>query len=325
MDPQKQGKSKRGKGGEVVKWKLKIFMGVIALAGTMAFFADSWGVEDVRNSKHNLAANTNIGATSSTGATAEVCVFCHTPHGGATDVAGGNAPLWNRTLSTATYEMYTSPNFDGVGMTISGATQPKGVSLACLSCHDGTVAFDALFNLPGSGSPAEAPGNGGIISFNPTSGTPRVDPASGHMINNPSTQEYPMLGTNLSNDHPISMEIPCGLDPQFDGICNNREIGENAGRAAAGKVTYITRDPANFPWPDDVRDRLRAYPSVAGGYYIECASCHNPHIGDPTMGSTDPTARTRFLRLASWDPTDPAYDTSDPNAGSLVCLSCHEK
>jgi len=95
---------------------------------------------------------------------------------------------------------------------------------------------------------------------------------------------------------------------------------------------------------NDIRDQIRAYPTVVGGQYVECASCHNPH-----------TPRPLFLRLPSVVQSDgvsgfalpsgggtttwgaaqglgatqagfsPSYVSNNPNFQSAICLSCHEK
>ena len=96
----------------------------------------------VTMSKHNLSSTQPVGTNIFTSATTEVCVFCHTPHGGTAD-----APLWNRAMATpGTYTPYTSSTLD------TTVGQPDGISLACLSCHDGTIALDALRNQTGSGA-----------------------------------------------------------------------------------------------------------------------------------------------------------------------------
>jgi cytochrome c553 len=317
------------KGGEkrmkYSKTILAFGAGVFVLA-TVAFLSDTWATENVRNSKHNLSLNPNIAAQGTT----EVCIFCHTPHGGDT-VAEGAAPLWNRNLSYQsgqTYVMYLSPNFDSVGTT----GKPQGVSLACLSCHDGAITFDALLNFPGSGS---ADG----ITF-----TDHDNVSGGKMVNT-GGKLFPMLGTDLSNDHPISMEIPCGKDPQFDNtvsgstekqICNNLVQSE----LTAGRISPLYRGPANTVLPTDKRDQIRAYPTVAGKAYIECASCHNPHEesnavtnanGTVTIlaGFTGTPRDTRFLRYPSFVGAStgilPADLDQNRNMGSLLCLSCHQK
>jgi hypothetical protein len=309
--------------------------------------------EDILHTKHNLAANPDIMATSSgVNLNGEICVFCHTPHGGRTDVAGGGAPLWNRRLrDSANYIPYDSPNFDKAGVTPG---RPKGVSLACLSCHDGTIAFDSLINAPGSGgffaSNKNSTGVGGSIGLTFTG--PAVDqtdktfklgdrPADGPtggfvFYNNPVTsggaEPFPNLGTDLSNDHPVGMAIP-PTDPQFALILANKNINSGTDGHASGlnKVFWLTRDGA---LRTDPRDRLRAYPSDTDNPdipYIECASCHNPHEASRPTGQPLPTEpadattvnNSRFLRAPN--PNQPGADMNDRNANSALCLSCHQK
>ena len=318
------------KGGEKkMKYSKTIFAfgAVVFVLTTVAFLTNTWATENVRNSKHNLSLNPNIAAQGTT----EVCIFCHTPHGGAY-VADGAAPIWNRDLTyqgSQTYTMYESPNFDNVGTT----GKPQGVSLACLSCHDGAITFDALLNFPGSGSTDG-------ITF-----TDHDNVSGGKMVNK-GTNLFPMLGTDLSNDHPVSMEIPCTKDPQFDKtvsgstenqICNNM----NQGELDAGRISPLYRGAVATVLPQDKRDQLRAYPTVAGKAYIECASCHNPHEENNAVTNADGTVTilagftgtprdTRFLRYPSFVgalPTGISASALDQNRnmGSLLCLSCHQK
>jgi len=145
----------------------------------------------------------------------------------------------------------------------------------------------------------------------------------------------------LRNDHPISMEIPDStVDQQFSEI-KSYANGQSA-RLTAGQVAYISRF-GDSGLPADRRDALRAYPTISGKAYIECASCHNPHEASrPTNdgGSATDVNNSRFLRLPSWSTTDSYYTSvdakakaegatagilGDRNAGSLLCLSCHQK
>jgi len=73
----------------------------------------------------------------------QICVACHTPHGGNTSIT--NAPLWNHAVTNTIYTVY------GVGSSTLNATvpQPDGVSKLCLSCHDGTVALDSFGGATG--------------------------------------------------------------------------------------------------------------------------------------------------------------------------------
>lgn len=184
----------------------------------------------------------------------QTCIFCHTPHGAAQGVPGlPNAPLWNRTNSpynpptTYTYSMYSSATFSGAA-TIS--TAPTGVSMMCMSCHDGvtSIAVNTLVNGPGPGNP--------VIT---TNGIP--DPgAMGSVYNGtfigwgPNLGEiYPFQAGNttiaLSNDHPISFEWPTGM------------------------TGTKLNDPATLD------SRLRLF--GASGRRIECATCHAVH--DPAI------------------------------------------
>ncbi|MBL3528417.1 MAG: hypothetical protein JMN27_12680 [gamma proteobacterium endosymbiont of Lamellibrachia anaximandri] len=114
-----------------------------------------------------------------TGVSASVCVFCHTPHNAST--TNLTTPLWNRVDTTSTFQMYDSPTFD---MSPGAGSQPAGVSLACLSCHDGSLSVDQLLNPPADF----------VANANTVGG----------------------LGTDLRNDHPISFGYNVGLDPAFE-------------------------------------------------------------------------------------------------------------
>jgi hypothetical protein len=327
---------------------LAAVVGLGAWAATKAWAAHCGGgtgvscTESVKDTKHNLAANTDLVGTGTVIGTSEVCVFCHTPHGGRDDVAGGGAPEWNRALPASTgFTNYTSPNFDND----QGAESPgpKGVSLACLSCHDGAIALDALINAPGSGG-FDASNRSGIsprssagITFTGAGATadslkegerPSTDAGGGFLggLNdfvNPGTgagmEPFPNLGRNLTDDHPISMRMP-SADLQF------AEALDGLIASAGGNVNYVQRVGTQLP--TDPRDRIRLYNSDATTVdWVECASCHNPH-----------TPRTTFLRLPSLPGVGavgterPAYPAAtgrdlnhEPNQGSLICFTCHEK
>ena len=133
--------------------------GSLLFAGLLA--GQAAVAQTIVGSKHDLSsggANALIRSTS----TAEVCVFCHTPHGG-----NSSAPLWNRNAPAAgIYTFYT--NATSASMDSPDATDGSiGLqSSMCLSCHDGTTALNSLINNPGSGTgvgsgapePVAAPG-----------------------------------------------------------------------------------------------------------------------------------------------------------------------
>lgn len=322
--------------------------------------------EDIRNTKHNLNENTDIGPITGT---TEVCIFCHTPHG-ARGVIGsapsGQAPLWNRAIKTTTsYQMYSSPNFDGTDV----AGGPKGVSLACLSCHDGTISFDALINPPGSGgfipgNITDTDGSGtrvgmtfagsGVAADGSMNETTRGQDLAGGFTGGKSDfvydgtggglgmNPYPNLTQDLRDDHPISMRMP-STDPQFTDALANSVIDGTEGTG----VKHVSRYVSKF-WSNDKRDRIRLYPSALTGNsdFVECASCHNPHTPRPLFLRLPTINQAEFVGGANFNgggfgtilinslggpvfnggtsvsPNDLAHN---PNQGSLVCLSCHQK
>lgn len=160
---------------------------VLALTGPVVAQND-----DVASTKHNLSVS-NGGQDPTAGAAlvdyGEICVYCHTPHGGQTD-----APLWNRNFSTATYQMYASATLD-----MTRDNQPSGISLACLSCHDGTIGLDVIINPPN----AFVDGGGTVPGTTPGTNTMPAGEATN-------------LGDDLRNDHPISVVYDPTLDPAFN-------------------------------------------------------------------------------------------------------------
>jgi hypothetical protein len=166
---------------------LRIVALALPLAGFGAWLAaNAQSTNDIVNTPHNLSVSGPGPVTAVD--ESQVCVFCHTPHG-ATNAP--SAPLWNRAITTATYTTYSSSSLDAE--TIAGQLdQPAGSSKVCLSCHDGTLAissvnvlagqFDVTIPITGAGPGDTMPAGEGLLT--------------GFTRN---------LGTDLSNDHPISL------------------------------------------------------------------------------------------------------------------------
>ena len=162
---------------------LKYLVAASAAVAMFGMASAASAADDVTNTAHNLTLTTNnVYATSGTD---EICVFCHTPHAASTSAK----PLWNREDSAASYTMYDSVWSSTMDMTVAGT--PQGVSLACLSCHDGTVALDAFQNAPGSG--------GGVVG---SEGYTFTGAGAGNIF---PTASFAMLGPDMTNDHPISV------------------------------------------------------------------------------------------------------------------------
>lgn len=256
--------------------------------------------------RHNLGSNgpnataahlaTGNSTGNGTGISTEICVFCHTPHGSNTSVT---APLWNKYINPATsYLNYTSGNSATFDAEVFG---PGNVSLACLSCHDGTQAMDNIINEAGSaanatglydtnGSGTRATASGRAYTWNGA----RVS-AEGVLGGGATTGIVAMLGTDLVNDHPIGINYCAAATA--GAVCGDADfIAMNTNAAGKRFIDTGTLD-AVFQKSD-----LPLYGATATtNSRIECATCHDPHVSNTET----------FLRTK--------------NDGSTVCLACHNK
>ena len=253
------------------------------------------GKSDVRNTKHNLSV-TGPGDVKAT-TESQVCVFCHTPHG----ATPGATPLWNREVKSA-YTPYSSPSLDA-GFIQSELEQPGGSSKLCLSCHDGTMALGSVNVLEGMGS-SVLPGQV-KINMNDKAGPGGTMPVGSGVL----TGFTRNLGTDLSNDHPISVSYTNALALR-DGEL--RVVNENQQWPANGSVIGV-RGPGYRP-------AAPLEPTGAGGTgQIQCATCHDPHRRELDANK----GNQKFLRQNRFQEDWP---TKDHNAANdIICLSCHDK
>jgi mono/diheme cytochrome c family protein len=178
----------------------------------------------------------------------QICVVCHAPHNSST----GAVPLWNHDLSTQTYTVYQGLNLDS-----TPANPPDGASKLCLSCHDGTVAIDSFGGATGSTY---------VQDFN---------------------ADY-NLGTDLSNDHPISITYDANLASTDGGLFDPTTTTTTIGSDSFTKTGTI----------DAV---------MLSNSKVQCSSCHSVHNDYVASGlGGDPLLKISKL-------------------GSALCLTCHNK
>ena len=252
------------------------------VAGVVLLAASAVTTAGVANTKHNLGS-AGPGPNTFSGTT-EICVFCHTPHGSDTSAS---VPLWNRTLDGTPAVTYTT--YDTLGTSsLDGEVETVGsVSLACLSCHDGTQAMDTLLNDPGSGDV--------VASF--TAGT---------WTGNDRPQGIADLGTDLTNDHPVGIQYGGGGQTASApaGAFNDADFVVTQNAAINGTTVWWV-DTAVGVAANREKTDMQLYTrigttSALAEPFVECASCHDPHSEEVT-----------FLRIS--------------NDGSAVCLACHVK
>ena len=274
---------------------------------TAAIAVSAQAATGITVTKHNLSTTAgNPGVNKVTAGTDQICVFCHTPHGSDTSAA---VPLWNKKLPLATsYTSYATLNTSS----LEGEILAVGsVSLACLSCHDGTQAMDNTMNAPGAGVGL---GVGVSQAWTWAGANQTLGKLAAGIITN--------LGTDLKNDHPIGIAY-CGggltgATTTVSGTCADADFisptiaTTSDGRTAtiktasinSNQVFWIDLDANGTRGKNDINLYTRAF-TAASGPSVECGSCHDPH---QVSKGTD---NIMFMRVTT--------------AGSQICLSCHIK
>jgi predicted CXXCH cytochrome family protein len=188
--------------------RIKFLLTVITSAALL--LAAGLASATVVGTKHDMTSGTqskNYDNVDNTGG--QVCVYCHTPHNATGKTFG---PIWNRTNSSASYTMYGTTTSNTASESVPGTE-----SLACLSCHDGTVAIDSIVNTP--------------------------NPSNSWTSNSQVITGFALVGTDLSDDHPVSITYNEGLS----------SLDTKANALLDGVTLYD------------------------GGTKVECASCHSVH------------------------------------------------
>lgn len=290
--------------GSATRWNAA----AAGLLATCLMFFGGTASAGIADTKHNLGSGAGPAGRNQTTDTAEICVFCHTPHGA--DV-NAPAPLWNKRLGTpgvpagggtyVTYDTLQTPSLDGT-------VAPVGsISMACLSCHDGTQAMDNIINAPGSGGFDTTGGGADGRTFTWTGQTVN---AAGRL-----SSGVALLGTDLSNDHPIGIQY-CGggltgSGATVTGTCRDGDFVQPQTQTInTNQVFWVDTGGAGKQRTD-----LPLYVRATGGLgpLVECASCHDPHVSSGQAGPTGTgrLAGETFLRIS--------------NASSAVCTACHVK
>ena len=221
--------------------------------------------------KHNLSTS-GPGPVKSTTMT-EVCVFCHTPHN-----SNPATPLWNQTMSPATYQTYTSST-----LVSTAVGQPGASSKLCLSCHDGTVAIgntqsSVSLSMQGVNAQGRLTGSS-VLGVDLRSSHPiAMVPTVGAEIITPPTGSPVKLDT--------TGQLQCGSchDPhRMDADTTTKKFLVASNSASALCVVchnkqYWSTNPSSH------KTSTKSYTATQGahtGYTTVatngCESCHRPH------------------------------------------------
>ncbi len=116
---------------------------IALITAAIMLMAGAASAASIVNSKHDLSSTST--GTSYTGATNQICIYCHTPHNAQVAV-----PLWNRTYNPAIASgttLYYSNTLTNAAATAS--ITGSSISSFCLSCHDGTTSLANVRNAVG--------------------------------------------------------------------------------------------------------------------------------------------------------------------------------
>ena len=228
---------------------------------------------DIVSTKHNLSTS-GPGPVKATLET-QICIFCHTPHGGIYSVDGVSTPLWNHTLSTAAYTVPSNAMLAWLTMLSTPQNPPDGDSRLCLSCHDGTVAIGSVVNYGGTPGTITMSGTG----------------AGGKMPAGPTN-----FGTDLSGHHPVSIEMNDGLKADKITQCNDFLVSWQLcyPRTIVVGQTVRLRPTNNLYGPG---------PHTNIG--VQCSSCHDPHndtpLGNKFLRAGTPAVQTPLCTVCHVD------------------------
>ena len=126
------------------------------------------------------------------------CIYCHIPpeKSGIDSSQLGGIEGWNRFVpATNSYNLYNSRTQDNKVLT------PSPISLLCLSCHDGTMAVDMTVFRPNGWKSS----NDAALHLRLNGGNDLMSCGKCHNGKVAHNIAIKHLGTDLQNDHPISM------------------------------------------------------------------------------------------------------------------------
>jgi predicted CXXCH cytochrome family protein len=200
------------------------------------------------HSPHNLSA-AGPGAIRAS-SEQEICIFCHTPHN-----AAPIQPLWNRNVPVSAYTVYSSNSLVAV------PGQPTGSSKLCLSCHDGTIALGSVLSRQQGIAMV-----GGITTLPPGASN---------------------LGTDLSDDHPISFRYDATLATRNTklkppgNLPRQIKLDHNSELQCTSCHDAHNNQYGRFLVMDNAQSQLCNSCHTTGHtsiqQHVNCNSCHTPH------------------------------------------------
>ena len=240
----------------------------VALLLLLCCAVSAWakGTANVKNTIHNLSSSqTNPLYSMYQSDESEICIFCHTPHGGVL-----TGPLWNRSLATGPWTHYNSATLSTYMQGLSATRAVNDESLLCMACHDGSISVMHLLN------PSNTLGRNPESQFtfnDDVKIVPLFDGSPGAKIG--GVRGNAGAFGDLTDDHPISFS--------YDQVLGSTEYLAGGAKENQLRIVGTTVNPASaLGWQGE---GVRFFGT---DNRVECSSCHDPHVDYVTDATYTP-------------------------------------
>jgi predicted CXXCH cytochrome family protein len=212
------------------------------------------GTANVKNTIHNMSSSAPYVFYKSD--ESEVCIFCHTPHGGVL-----TGPLWNRSLATGPWTHYNSATLSTYLQGLSASRAVNDESLLCMACHDGSISVMHLLNP--SNTLGRNPQSTFVVGSDDIKIVPLFDGSPGAKIG--GIRGNAGVFGNLTDDHPISFS--------YDSVLGSAEYAGGGAKENQLRIVGTTGNATSaLGWQGE---GVRFFGT---DNRVECSSCHDPHV-----------------------------------------------
>lgn len=193
----------------------------------------------VLNSPHDFSTASWNTAAANPSDPNSVCGPCHQAHHADSSIV----PLWVHDTVQGVWKMYNTANVPTSQMQATVDAKPAGPSLACLSCHDGTVAVNQIGGKVLGGVPVKITNSARITTDAAGNWTPG----------------------DLTHSHPISFVYDASL------------AGKDLGLFNPDTKDVLVPDNSPFNVGNGATDKRVVNFLLSGTHRLECTSCHDVH------------------------------------------------
>ena len=194
------------------------------------------------------------------------CQVCHIPHKAAA-YSAANAPLWNHAVATNATTKYTTYSSAGSATfnALNLGTLTLGSSVACLSCHDGSIAVNQSY---------------GKTTFNGNGGVGTNINSFAIEAYNPATGKYDGGGADMTRMHPIGVSYSQAklADPD---LVATPALGTPASQTTFGRMLKGPQQTVECASCHDIHQTIGASATISHDLIVDlnggalCLTCHN--------------------------------------------------